>query len=32
MSFAERFRKRQAISAEYLWCEPKLVVYYEKRW
>jgi hypothetical protein len=31
MSSAERFLKRQAMSAEYLWCEPELVVYYEKR-
>jgi len=31
MTFAERFLKRQAMSAAYLWCDPGLVGYYEKR-
>jgi GNAT superfamily N-acetyltransferase len=31
MTFAERFLKRQAMSAAYLWCDPELVRYYEKR-
>ena len=31
MTFAERFLKRQAMSAAYLWCDPELVGYYEKR-
>ena len=31
MTFAERFLKRQALSAAYLWCDPGLAGYYEKR-
>jgi len=31
MTFAERFLKRQAMSAAYLWCDPGLVGYYERR-
>jgi len=31
MTSAQRFLKRQAMSAEYRWCEPELVVYYENR-
>jgi GNAT superfamily N-acetyltransferase len=31
MTFAERFLKRQAMSAKYLWCDPGRVGYYEKR-
>lgn len=31
VTFAERFLKRQALSAAYLWCDPGLAGYYEKR-
>lgn len=31
VGFAERFLKRHSMSAAYLWCEPSLVGYYEKR-
>jgi len=30
ISSAERFLKRSAISAAYLWCDPGLVGYYKK--
>jgi hypothetical protein len=31
MTAAERFLKFQAMSAAYVWCDPELVGYYEKR-
>jgi len=31
MTFSERFLKRQAMSAAYLWCDQGLVGYYERR-
>ena len=31
MSFAEKFLKRSKMTTAYVWCEPELVGFYEKR-
>lgn len=31
MSFAEKYLKKQKMTAAYLWCDPDLVGFYEKR-